>query len=337
MSFERRSGERKSQGKGLKGDSGESQSERVMHDGVCERCLIAIQVPFEPIPGRPLLCRDCLREDRASRAQHGRDSESGRSGRSGRSSRSSQSNMAYRPTSESSESSGSGEGSQSIVCGHCGKSDTVPSRPFEKGLTLCRECMENPNVVRVGGRVMHTIICSCCGRENEVPFCPDPGSRVLCRSCHLAERQSKQRARENFTKHQGSAQIPKVKVEILCDRCGCEDSLPFVPKAHGQILCRQCAENAFGEGWAKRNRVGAREYPFTCARCSEKDFVPFKPHPDMLCRHCLNNHALLRKDRGVIVRHDAFTCVRPVNPGSVEQSSSGDHGDDGTVPKEFFD
>ncbi len=253
------------------------------YDAECSECHEKFRVPFEPDPNRPIFCKTCLK---ASRTQE-------------------------RPVHKE-EHSDPVELFE-IVCSHCGKTDHVPFRPYEGSVVLCQECMANPNVERIGGKIYHTIICSVCGKENKVPFKPDPGSRVLCRECHAAEREEKQQAREYFAKHHPSVvHNTKVRVEIRCERCGCTDILPFVPKTHGQILCRQCAENLFGEEWARRNRVGAQEYPFTCARCAAQDFVPFKPKEgqELLCRHCLNDQAVLKHKRNELTPHDRSTCVR---------------------------
>ena len=264
--------------------------EREMFDGTCSQCGAAVQVPFRPSPDRPLLCRDCLRASR----------ESGEYGEA----REARGHGGERHSAETFD----------ITCSHCGKKDTVPFRPFDGSVVLCRECMENPNIERIRGKILHTIICAVCGKENKVPFKPDPGSRVLCRECHTAERERKAEQRAYYAKHHPNVVYnTKVRVDIRCERCGCVDTLPFVPKTSGQILCRQCAENLFGEDWARRNRVSATEYPFTCARCAAQDFVPFKPKEgqELLCRHCLNDQAVLRHRRDEMQRHDAFTCVRP--------------------------
>ena len=260
----------------------------VWYDAECSQCHESFKVPFEPDPGRPIYCKSCLRASRdgkhelkENRAPHREDSREPE---------------LYE-----------------ITCTHCGKQDTVPFKPYEGSVVLCRECMSNPNVERVGGKIYHTIICSVCGKENKVPFKPDPGSRVLCRECHAQEREAKQRSREYFAKHHPSVvNNTKVRIEVRCEKCGNYDTLPFVPKTDGPILCRQCAENTFGDEWARRNRINAHEYPFTCARCAAEDFVPFKPKPgqELLCRHCLNEQAILTHKREEMTRHDAFTCVR---------------------------
>lgn len=255
-----------------------SGSERQLFDAVCEQCQVEFRVPFRPTPGRLLLCKLCLKASREN------------------------------PTSTENFPQ-----AYQISCSHCGKLDRVPFQPYEGSVVLCQECMNNPNVERVGGKILHSIICSVCGQKNSVPFKPDAGSRVLCRDCHTVEREEKQRSRDHFSKtHPSVVHNTKVRIEIRCDRCGAEDSLPFVPKTQGQILCRQCGENTFGEDWSKRHKLGASEYPFSCVRCAAQDFVPFVPRPDhgLLCKHCLNHQAVIKGDRDTIERHDAFTRVR---------------------------
>ncbi len=269
----------------------ENRDEETWYDAVCSECGESFQVPFEPDPERTILCKACLRASKEAKF-NGRNEE----------------HREHREHREPREIE-----NYTIVCSHCGKEDTVPFKPYEGSVVLCRECMNNPNVARVGGKIYHTIICSVCGKENKVPFKPDPGSRVLCRECHAAEREEKQRSREYFAKHHPSVvHNTKVRIEIRCERCGCTDTLPFVPKTHGMILCRQCAENTFGDEWARRNRVAAQEYPFTCARCAAQDFVPFKPKEgqELLCKHCLDDQAILKHSRSEMKRHDFGTCVR---------------------------
>ena len=288
-------------------------SERIMYDAECEKCHAAFQVPFQPEPGRTILCRDCLRD--------AREKEGGepRRERGNRGERGYDRNYEHRHNRDHHEHE---EKQYEITCSHCGKKDTVPFKPYEGSIVLCHECMNNPNVSRVGGKIYHTIICAACGKENKVPFQPDPGSRVLCRECHLKEREEKQRAREYYAKHHPSVlNGTKVSIEIRCERCGCKDVLPFVPKTHGAILCRQCAEQTFGDEWARRNRVGAREYPFTCTRCGAQDFVPFKPKEDqeLLCKHCLNDQAILRHSRDEMIRHDEGSCIRTASHSKSAQ------------------
>lgn len=267
-----------------------------LYEGACDNCGCIVRVPFKPSPDRALLCRECLH--------------------------------ASRHTSRESQAHGEQQAYE-IVCSHCGKHDTVPFRPFEGSAVLCRDCMENPNVERVRGKILHTIICAVCGKENRVPFKPDPGSRVLCRECHNAEREQKTRARAYYAKHHPNVVYgTKVRVDVRCERCGNTDTLPFVPKTTGQILCRQCAENLFGEAWAQRNRLSAKEYPFTCSRCGAQDFLPFSPkslNKPLLCRHCLNDQAILsRHSRSEMVRHDSGICIRARQADAEYQEAARD-------------
>ena len=278
-------------------ETNESKDTSDWFDGECDQCHETFRVPFKPDPNRPLLCKNCLRASRENRSVH--------------------QHQGMRGDHSHAES-------YEITCSHCGKQDTVPFKPYEDSAVLCHECMANPNIERVAGKIYHTIICAACGKESKVPFRPDPGSRVLCRECHAAERAEKQRSLDYFAKHHPSViNNTKVLIEIRCEKCGAIDTLPFVPKTHGAILCRQCAEATFGDEWAHRNRLGQHEYPFTCARCAAQDFVPFKPKPgqELLCKHCLNDEAILTHKRSEMKRHDEFTCVRTPSK-STENSTS---------------
>ncbi len=47
-------------GGGFKGGGNRSfGGPREMHDAVCSNCGKATQVPFKPIEGKPVYCRDC--------------------------------------------------------------------------------------------------------------------------------------------------------------------------------------------------------------------------------------------------------------------------------------
>lgn len=224
---------------------GSSGSERQLFDAVCEQCRVEFRVPFQPTPGRLLLCKQCLKTSRED------------------------------PTSTENFPQ-----AYQISCSHCGKQDRVPFQPYEGSVVLCQECMSNPNVERVGGKILHTIICSVCGQKNSVPFKPDPGSRVLCRDCHTSEREEKQISREHFAKsHPSVVHNTKVRIEIRCDRCGAEDSLPFVPKTQGLVLCRQCGENTFGEDWSKRNKLGQKSIRFAVYAARAKILCPLCQGP----------------------------------------------------------
>ncbi len=40
---------------------------REMHDAVCSDCGAQTQVPFKPVEGRPVYCRDCYQKHRGDR------------------------------------------------------------------------------------------------------------------------------------------------------------------------------------------------------------------------------------------------------------------------------
>ncbi|MFA5623673.1 MAG: CxxC-x17-CxxC domain-containing protein [Bradymonadales bacterium] len=256
-------------------DKFKGQEARIRVEAVCDECSAKIVVPFKPIEGRAVLCRDCLSNHRAHRRQEQGDSLDGR---------------------------------YEIKCTHCGQLDSVPFKPYEHSVVLCSDCLANPNIIRVGGKILHSIICSNCGRESRVPFKPDTGSRVLCKSCHVDEREQKNKARERFAnKHPSDVHGTKVRIEIQCERCGVNDILNYIPKTTGAILCKSCAEATFGEEWAARHKLQTKEFPFTCCRCSNQDFVPFRPKAehDLLCKRCLNEQAILRGDKDEL---------EPINP-----------------------
>lgn len=259
------------------GDEGPA---RIRVEAVCDGCGIDIVVPFKPIEGRAVLCRDCLSAKRTKKAASSVDNVAGRF---------------------------------DITCSHCGKPDTVPFKPYEHSAVLCTECLANPNIMRMGGKILHAIICSSCGREARVPFKPDAGSRVLCKHCHNEEREQKAKDRERFAqRHPTDVHGTKVRIDVVCDRCGAQDTLNYVPKTSGAILCRQCAESTFGDEWAQRHHLSAKEFPFTCVKCSAQDFVPFKPKPDhqLMCKHCLNEQAVLQNTKEGAKPLDTFLYVR---------------------------
>jgi CxxC-x17-CxxC domain-containing protein len=39
---------------------------RELHDATCAQCGAAARVPFKPVPGRPVYCRDCYASRAAS-------------------------------------------------------------------------------------------------------------------------------------------------------------------------------------------------------------------------------------------------------------------------------
>ena len=50
----------------------ESGFERKMHKAICADCGKECEVPFKPIEGRPIYCRDCYRKHRPQRRQRRR-------------------------------------------------------------------------------------------------------------------------------------------------------------------------------------------------------------------------------------------------------------------------
>lgn len=91
----------------------------------------------------------------------------------------------------------------------------------------------------------------------------------------------------------------RVKFNIVCPRCKREDTLPFVPRTRGEILCHVCAEEIFGQDWAHGRKLDyPEEHAFKCVKCGRKDYVRFKPRPDkmMLCRPCLRGDDPPRTD-----------------------------------------
>jgi CxxC-x17-CxxC domain-containing protein len=51
-------------GRGGRGGFGESRGPRELHDATCAACGQPTQVPFKPVEGRPVYCRDCFRSQR---------------------------------------------------------------------------------------------------------------------------------------------------------------------------------------------------------------------------------------------------------------------------------
>jgi CxxC-x17-CxxC domain-containing protein len=47
---------------------GYSSGPREMHAAVCTNCGKQTEVPFQPTPGKPVYCRECFQEQRASRS-----------------------------------------------------------------------------------------------------------------------------------------------------------------------------------------------------------------------------------------------------------------------------
>lgn len=242
------------------------------HEITCARCQARDTVPFQPRPGSKLLCSRCHKAQR---------------------------------------SAGRGERKQrlySFECSSCGAAGEVPFKPRPGSTVLCRACMKDPKASR-GGRESFPIECASCGKEDSVPFKPDPGSRVLCQSCHQREREAKKAHRSRYmSSHPRDEHGTRVRIDIRCDRCGAEDSLPFAPKTTGPILCRACAEKTFGERWARRTGIAEKEqappsYPFTCGRCGRTDFMERRPRhrevedASLLCGKCEEERAIRHQER----------------------------------------
>lgn len=52
-------------GPGNGGSSAVARSARQMYDIICDNCQQPSQVPFQPTPGRKILCRSCFQASRA--------------------------------------------------------------------------------------------------------------------------------------------------------------------------------------------------------------------------------------------------------------------------------
>ena len=92
----------------------------------------------------------------------------------------------------------------------------------------------------------------------------------------------------------------RVRFQIECARCGKSDSLRFVPKTQGDMLCKSCAEEVFGADWAgDRPAEGRGEHVFECAQCGKEDRVRFEPDEDsrLLCSACFRGEEQPRKER----------------------------------------
>ena len=92
----------------------------------------------------------------------------------------------------------------------------------------------------------------------------------------------------------------RVRFQIDCARCGESDSLNFVPKTQGDMLCRSCAESVFGPEWAGDRPTEDRvEHIFKCAQCGREDRVFFEPEDEasLLCSACFRGEEQPRTER----------------------------------------
>ncbi|MFM7230890.1 MAG: cold shock domain-containing protein [bacterium] len=53
-------------GYGGGGGGGYGRSEKTMYSAMCSQCGTPTEVPFQPTPGRPVLCRDCFNASKGS-------------------------------------------------------------------------------------------------------------------------------------------------------------------------------------------------------------------------------------------------------------------------------
>lgn len=83
----------------------------------------------------------------------------------------------------------------------------------------------------------------------------------------------------------------RVSFSITCNSCGKDDTLPFVPRTEGEMLCSDCAHETFGETWA-RGRQDARQprYETECSVCNIAMSFKFKPSHGgpVICDDCSN-------------------------------------------------
>lgn len=93
----------------------------------------------------------------------------------------------------------------------------------------------------------------------------------------------------------------RVAFQIECASCGANDTLPYVPKTTGEVLCRKCASEQLGEGW-DRGRVDLRETPaatIACPACGSRFETtrPAEEHAGLLCPRCHRGEEKSNPDR----------------------------------------
>ena len=98
--------------------------ERQMHKAVCAKCKKECEVPFEPTPGKEVLCQECFRKNRPRRSFGGR-----------RDNRRSFGNRRDRPPRKM----------HKAVCSKCKKECEVPFEPTPGKEVLCQECFREKN------------------------------------------------------------------------------------------------------------------------------------------------------------------------------------------------
>jgi len=78
----------------------------------------------------------------------------------------------------------------------------------------------------------------------------------------------------------------KVAFRVTCTACGKDDTLPFVPRAGRDVLCRACAEEKLG---VVNHDADSAGFTFDCGNCGVEAWIPRKPKREgpLLCRNCL--------------------------------------------------
>lgn len=109
--------------KGSKFDGGGFKAERTtLHKAVCSDCGKGCEVPFKPLPGKPVFCRDCFKKDGESsfKKPDGKFNKFGK------------------------KDFGKGDYEEKpkfdAICSDCGKPCQVPFRPNGEKPVLCSEC-----------------------------------------------------------------------------------------------------------------------------------------------------------------------------------------------------
>lgn len=110
--------------KGSKFDGGGFSAERTtLHKAVCSDCGKGCEVPFKPLPGKPVFCRDCFKKDGESSFKKPEGKSFNKFGKKdfGRS------DYEEKPKFDA-------------TCSDCGKQCQVPFRPNGEKPVLCSEC-----------------------------------------------------------------------------------------------------------------------------------------------------------------------------------------------------
>ena len=109
------------------GDRGGDRGDRQMFAATCADCGKSTEVPFKPIAGRPVFCRDCFKKDEnggAPKFGGGMDFGGGRESRDSRGFEEKKMHKA--------------------MCDKCGQECEVPFRPTGEKPVYCRPCFGKP-------------------------------------------------------------------------------------------------------------------------------------------------------------------------------------------------